>query len=56
MKEVKINNSNNVINAGTIEKSWEYSQNPREEGLLKQLKYIKWENVENFDNCNIGDK
>ena len=33
------------INIGTIIPRWEFSPNPREEGLLKLLKYIKWENV-----------
>lgn len=46
---MKKNNKNkHVINAGKIEKNYEYSQEPRLEGLLKQLKYIKWENVEKF--------
>lgn len=36
------------INAGKIERTWQYSNEPRLEGLLKQLKYIKWKNVETF--------
>jgi len=26
--------------------NWEYSPEPRLEGLLQQLKYIKWENID----------
>ena len=40
--------SNKVINAGKIEPRWEYSPDPRLEGLLKQVKYIKWKNVTTF--------
>lgn len=41
-----------VINAGVINRNYEYFQEPRLEGLLKQLKYIKWKNVKNFKNIN----
>lgn len=41
-------NKNHTINAGKIERNWEYSNEPRLEGLLKQLKYIKWKNVGTF--------
>lgn len=37
-----------TINASKIERNWQYSNEPRLEGLLKQLKYIKWKNVETF--------
>lgn len=26
--------------------NWQYSSNPRLEGLLQQLKYIKWKNID----------
>ena len=39
----------NLIDLGVVEIRWEYSSEPRLEGLLKQLKYIKWKNVTNFN-------
>ena len=33
-------NKRKVINCGVIDRGWEYSSEPRLEGLLKQLKYI----------------
>jgi hypothetical protein len=36
------------IDIGQINRNWEYSKDPRLEGLLKQLKYIKWTNVSKF--------
>ena len=45
-----------VINAGIINRNYEYSQEPRLEGLLKQLKYIKWKNVKDFKNINEEGK
>ena len=45
MKEKK----NKVINGGIIERNWEYSPEPRLEGLLKASKYLKWKNVESFE-------
>lgn len=37
-------------------RNWEYSPEPRLEGLLKQLKYIKWENNnEAYKNVLKGD-
>lgn len=38
-----------VIDAGVVDRSWIYSPEPRLEGLLKMCKYIKWTNVESFD-------
>ena len=34
------------IDLGVIDRTWEFSKNPREEGLLKLLKYVKWNTVE----------
>lgn len=45
MKEKK----HKVINAGKIERNWEYSPEPRLEGLLKASKFLKWKNVKSFD-------
>ena len=46
MKEKKI------VNGGVIERTWEYSPEPRLEGLLQASKYLKWKNVKNFDEVN----
>ena len=32
-----------------IERAWEYSPEPRLEGLLQASKYLKWRNVESFN-------
>lgn len=41
-----------VINVGTIERTWEYSPEPRLEGLLQASKYLKWKNVKSFEELN----
>ena len=43
MKEKK---KNKVINAGVIERTWEYHPNHRLEGLLQACKYLKWKNID----------
>ena len=43
---------NKVANGGVIERTWEYSPEPRLEGLLQASKYLKWKNVENFEELN----
>ena len=48
MEKEEKSKSKNIIDLGRIEKNYEYSQEPRLEGLLKQLKYIKWKNVKDF--------
>ena len=34
-----------VINAGVVDRGWEYSPEPRLEGLLQASKYLKWKNI-----------
>lgn len=34
-----------IINGGVIERTWEYSPEPRLEGLLQACKYLKWRNI-----------
>jgi hypothetical protein len=34
-----------TIDIGKVDKRWEYSSNPRLEGLLKMVKYINWTNI-----------
>ena len=38
-----------TINGGAIERTWEYSPEPRLEGLLQASKYLKWKNVKSFN-------
>lgn len=44
-KSIKLEKKPIKIDAGTVSRNWEYSPEPRLEGLLKQLKYIKWKNI-----------
>lgn len=44
-KSIDSNKKTKVIDAGTIDRAWEFSQEPRLEGMLKMLKYIKWTNI-----------
>ena len=41
-----------VANGGVIERTWEYSPELRLEGLLQASKYLKWKNVESFEESN----
>ena len=46
---MKENNNRKTINGGVIERNWEYSSEPRLEGLLQASKFLKWRNVKSFD-------
>lgn len=37
--------SKKTINAGVVDRGWEYSPEPRLEGLLQASKYLKWTNI-----------
>ena len=39
------NKSKKTIDCGVIDRKWEYSSEPRLEGLLKASKYLKWKNI-----------
>ena len=41
-----------TINAGVVDRGWEYHPNRRLEGLLQASKYLKWKNVKSFDESN----
>lgn len=43
------------IDIGIVDRPWYYSSNPRIEGLLKLLPYIKWTNIteEEYHNYKI---
>lgn len=38
-----------TINVGVVDRGWEYHPEPRLEGLLQASKYLKWKNVESFE-------
>ena len=48
--------SKKTINAGVVDRGWEYSPEPRLEGLLQASKFLKWKNVESFDETNKEKK
>lgn len=57
MKEKKNKEKKNkVINAGVIERTWEYSSEPRLEGLLQACKYLKWKNLNEDNNEDNKDE
>lgn len=49
---MKENNKRKTINGGAIERTWEYSPEPRLEGLLQASKFLKWKNVKKFKESN----
>lgn len=38
-----------TINAGIVDRRWEYHPDCRLEGLLQASKFLKWKNVKSFD-------
>lgn len=45
MKEKMVRPKKEVVDLGVIERTWEYSSEPRLEGLLQASKYLKWKNI-----------